>query len=212
MEVNNTDVFPGKLIEIDFENRQVEAIVIDPNGLGEGKPTVGLGLRMTERHMGIDHSVLSRWTSHSGADKICTTLKAPSGKAFPLVRIIDETNNEQLVIEASNWMDLAVDVLKKPGKLRKETQDKLIDFLAWFAAKGFYSGCYTKLLGVYTSSDDQSVSKLIQEKKQLEIELECLSNEYALLEHRYDRQRYTIDELQRDMSWHRSNSWGGADS
>lgn len=207
-----SNITRGKLIEIDFENRQVEAIVIDPDGLGQGKPTVGLGMRMTERHMGIDHSVLSRWTNHSGADKICTTLKTPSGKAFPLVQVIDEANNEQLVIEASKWMDLAVDVLKNPGKLRKETQHRLIDFLAWFASKGFYSSCYTRLLGVYTSSDDQLVSRLIQEKEQLEIELECLSNEYALLEHRYDRSLYTADELKRDMAWHRMNSWGSADS
>lgn len=43
-------------------------------------------------------------------------------------------------------------------------------------------------------------------------QLEQVSNDYALLEHSHDRQNYAIDELKRDMAWHRMNSWGGADN
>ena len=32
-------------------------------------------------------------------------------------------------------------------------------------------------------------------------------NDYALLEHKNDRDQYVIDELKRDMAWHRINSW-----
>lgn len=203
------EVFAGKLIEIDFEDRSVEAIVIDPNGLGIGSPSIGLGLRMTERHMGIDHSVLSRWTEKvGGVDNVCTTLKTPSGKTFPLVHLVDERRNEQLVIEASSWMDLAVDVLKRPGRVRKETQCKLIDFLAWYASKGFYASCYAHLFGAYTREDDSRVSELLIKNQELESQLESVCIEYALLEHQHDRQKYIIDELKRDMHWHRMNSWG----
>lgn len=38
-----------------------------------------------------------------------------------------------------------------------------------------------------------------------------LAIDHALLEHKSDRDQYLIDELQRDMEWHRSNSWGGRD-
>ena len=55
------------------------------------------------------------------------------------------------------------------------------------------------------------IKELAEALQLKDIELECLSNEYALLEHRYDRSLYTADELKRDMNWHRINSWGGAD-
>lgn len=52
--------------------------------------------------------------------------------------ILGEDNNEYLVVEASDWAALAIDVLKKPGKVKKPTQNKILDFLGWFAVKGFY--------------------------------------------------------------------------
>lgn len=202
------ELFAGKLIEVDFEDRQIEAIVIDPNGLGEGKPSIGLGLRMTERHMGIDHSVLSRWIQkEGGASTICTTLKTPSGKPFTLVQIVDENNNEQLAIEASDWMALASDVLKHPGRVKKETQHKLIDFMSWYAVKGFYASTYAQAFGAYTKDDDSLVSQLQNKIYQLQELTDTLSNELALSERLRDRQQYAIDELKRDMSWHRMNSW-----
>jgi hypothetical protein len=39
---------PGQRIKLTYESRDFEVIVIDPNGLGQGQPTVGLGLRMIE--------------------------------------------------------------------------------------------------------------------------------------------------------------------
>ena len=36
----------GDLIVVTYEDREFEAIVIDPDGLGEGEPSVGFGFRM----------------------------------------------------------------------------------------------------------------------------------------------------------------------
>ena len=44
-------------------------------------------------------------------------LKTPSGKAYSVSRIIGEDNNEYVVLEVSDWVALAIDVLKKPGKV-----------------------------------------------------------------------------------------------
>jgi hypothetical protein len=62
------------------------------------------------------------------------------------------------VLEVSDWVALASDVLKKPGKVSKPTQHKLIDFLAWFAVKGFYAEAYAELKGAYTEADSRAVS------------------------------------------------------
>lgn len=43
--------------------------------------------------------------------------------------------------------------------------------------------------------------------QQLEALTDELASELAISEYREDRQKYLIDELQRDMAWHRSNSW-----
>ena len=71
-------------------------------------------------------------------------------------------NNEYSVLEISDWVALAADVLKKPGKVRKPTQNSLIDFLSWFAVKGFYADAYAVLKGSYTEADSRSVSAWMQ--------------------------------------------------
>lgn len=209
------EVFTGKLIEVDFWGKSLEAIVIDPNGQAEGKPTIGMGFGMTERHMGIEQSTLSRWTQKDSFDtdasKICMSLKLPSGKRLTLMQITDEKNREQLVIEASDWSLMAADVLKKPGKLRAETKDRVIDFLAWFAVKGFYASCYSQLFGAYTAVDDATVGQLLKENALLKEELGDLTIEYARLEHRNDQLKYENDELAEIAQWRQQNSFTGRD-
>ena len=36
----------GSLTKLTYEGREFEAIVIDPDGLGKGQPSVGFGFRM----------------------------------------------------------------------------------------------------------------------------------------------------------------------
>jgi hypothetical protein len=210
------EVFTGKLIEVDLWGNSLEAIVIDPNGQGEGKPTIGMGFGMTERHMGIDQSTLSRWTEkgdlEADANNICMSLKLPSGRRLTLMQITDENNREQIVIEASDWSLMATDVLKKPGKLRLETKEKVIDFLAWFAVKGFYASCYSNLFGAYTAEDDNRISQLLTENQQLREEVSELVAENALLEYRTGQLMYERDELSNIAQWRQENSFTGRDS
>ena len=86
------------------------------------------------------------------------SLKLPSGNTFRVIQLLGLDNNEYLVLEVSDWVAVSADVLKKPGKVKKSTRDKIIDFLSWFAIKGFYADAYALLKGSYTEADSRSVS------------------------------------------------------
>ena len=73
-------------------------------------------------------------------------------------QIIGEDNNEYLVLEISQWVNLAADVIKKKGKVGKKAFNGLVDFLSWFAVKGFYADAYASLKGAFTEADSRSVS------------------------------------------------------
>jgi putative heme degradation protein len=86
---------------------------------------------MMDRYGGLPQSTSSQWIQPhpNNVDKL---LKLPSGKTVKVIQI-----NDFLVVEVSEWVAVASDVLKHPGKVRKPTRDGLIDFLSWFAVKGF---------------------------------------------------------------------------
>jgi hypothetical protein len=152
----------GQLIKLNFESREFEVIVIEPNGLGKNQPSVGFGFRMMERHGGLPQSTLTDWLIEGDRNNDIKSLKLPSGNLFRVTGILGEDNNEYLVVEASDWVALAIDVLKKPGKVKKSTQNKILDFLGWFAVKGFYADTYAVLKGSYTEADSRSVSVWMQ--------------------------------------------------
>jgi hypothetical protein len=131
-----------------------KAVIIDPNGLGEGRPTIGMGFRGMDRHIWIPRQTLSDRVSEIEGGKY---LKLPSGNTFGVSEIDAEDGNQYLLVEASDWVALARDWAKNPGKLRKPARDGLIDFLAWFAAEGVYAQAYTILKRVYTQEDDERV-------------------------------------------------------
>jgi hypothetical protein len=154
---------PGQLIKLEFEGREFEVIVIDPHGLGKDQPTVGFGFRMMHNHGGLPEPTLSNWlTKESGfegdSNKKVLSLEPPSGNRFRVIQILGLDKNEYSVVEASDWVALAIDVLKKPGKVQKATKDKLLDFLGWFAVKGFYADAYAILKGKYTPKDSRVLS------------------------------------------------------
>jgi len=132
----------GQLIPLRFKEREVTAIVIDPNGLGAGKPTIGLGFRGMDRHIGVPQQTLSDRVTEIEGIKY---LEVPSKSRFRVTEIPGEDGNLYLTIEAADWVALASDWAKEPGKLRKPARDGLIDFLAWFAAEGIYAQAYTLL-------------------------------------------------------------------
>jgi hypothetical protein len=151
----------GQLIKLNFEGREFEAIVIDPNGLGKNQPSIGFGFTMMERHGGLPQSTSSQWIEgHPNTENEC--LKLPSSNTYRVIQILGEDGNEYSVVEVSDWVAIAVDVNKKPGKVRKSTKDKLLDFLGWFAVKGFYADAYASLKGSYTEADSRAVSAWMQ--------------------------------------------------
>ena len=164
---NDNKIKKGQLITLNYEGREFEVIVIDPNGLGKNQPSVGFGFRLMEKYGGIPQQTLTNWaTEESGFEgdpnNVQKSLKLPSDKVFRVTQITGSDNNEYSVLEVSEWVALAADVLKKPGKVRKPAQNSLIDFLSWFAVKGFYADAYANLKGAYTEADSRAVSAWMQ--------------------------------------------------
>ena len=44
----------GQVIQVPFNQRVLDAIVIDPNGLAESQPSIGMGFRMMSKHGGTN--------------------------------------------------------------------------------------------------------------------------------------------------------------
>jgi len=153
----------GQLVSLNYEAREFEVIVIDPNGLGKNQPSIGFGFRMMERHAGLPEQTISNWVTEESGFKVDPNqatkyLKVPSGNAYRLTQIYGLDGKLYSVLEVSDWVALVVDVLDKPGKVRKATQRNLIKFLAWFAVKGLYADTYALLKGKYTEADSRTLS------------------------------------------------------
>lgn len=155
----------GQLIEISYEGREFDVIVIDPNGIGKGQPSIGFGFGMMERHAGLPTSTSNNWLQGvPNNEHEC--LKLPSGNTYRVSRIMGEDNNEYIVLEVSQWVSVAIDVIKKPGKVRKSTLHQILDFLGWFAVKGLYADAYTLLKSGYTEADSRAISAWLQARLQ----------------------------------------------
>lgn len=152
----------GSLTKLTYEGREFEAIVIDPDGLGSGQPSVGFGFRMAERNVGTPQSTLTDWVTGLGDNK---ALKLPSGKTFRVTDITGTDGNEYSVVEASDWFNLAVDLLINPGRTGKPLRTRLGDFLGWFAVKGFYAEAYVALKGVYDAKDSRATTKWMESRQ-----------------------------------------------
>lgn len=151
----------GDIIKVPYGDRIIEAIVIDPNGLAQGQPSIGMGFRKTHKHVGIPHSTLSRWVVQiDGVNR----LKLPSGKSFGVVQIDGSDGNQYAVVEVCDWMALASDLVKHPGKTRKQTVNQVVDFMAWFAVNGFYAEAYVMLNLVYGQRTQKALFKWKQER------------------------------------------------
>ena len=150
------NVKKGQLINLSFEGKEFEVIVIDPNGLGKNQPSVGFGFGMMERHGGLPDATANSWLEGLQETGI-EWLKVPSGNTYRVSRILGLDNNEYVVLEISDWVALSADVIKK-SKIKKPTKDRLVDFLSWFAVKGFYADAYAILKGSYTEADSRSIS------------------------------------------------------
>lgn len=154
----------GQLIPIKFKNREFTAVVIDPNGFGDNRPTIGVGYRTMSRYTDVPVNTLVQRvveiTPEEGDPNTAGKfLKLPSGKLFRVIQILANDGNTYQVIEAADWVDLASDWAKTPGKLRTKARNGLIDFLAWFAAEGLYAEAYTFLKQTYTREDSEHIQQ-----------------------------------------------------
>lgn len=164
---NSTMLETGQIIPLKYKSREFRAIVIDPDGLGYNKPTIGLGYRAMSRHTDVPLTTLvKRVIKLSGEEDeelaeqpAGRVLRLPSGSEFTVIEIKGKDNNVYQVIEASDWVDLARDWAKKPGKLGTKGKNGLIDFLAWFAAEGLYAEAYTFLKQTYTREDSERIQQ-----------------------------------------------------
>lgn len=152
----------GDRITLVYEGKEFDVIVIDPNGLGDGQPSVGFGFRMAEKYMGIPQSTLTDWATGSEDN---TGLKLPSGKTLRVTDITGGDGNFYRVIEASDWFSAAVDLLVNPGRTGKGLRTKLGDFIGWFAVKGFYAESYVAFKGVYTARDSRATTQWLESRQ-----------------------------------------------
>lgn len=64
----------GQVIKVPFNQKILDAIVIDPNGLAEAQPSIGMGFQMISKHEGIPAQTLSNWvTKELGVEGIPNT-------------------------------------------------------------------------------------------------------------------------------------------
>jgi hypothetical protein len=152
----------GDRVTLSYEGREFDVIVIDPDGLGEGQPSVGFGFRMAERYAGIPQPTISGWVIQKEGLK---ALQPPSGKEFRVIDILSDDGNTYSVVEASDWFSIAVDLLVNPGKTAKGLRAKLGDFISWFAVKGFYAESYVALKGVYTAKDSRATTQWLESRQ-----------------------------------------------
>jgi hypothetical protein len=154
----------GQVIPIKFKDREFRAVVIDPDGFGHNRPTIGVGYRAMSRHTDVPVNTLIQRVveipdEEGDPNKAGKFLKLPSGKLFRVIQILGNDGNTYQVIEAADWVDLASDWAKYPGKLRAKARNGLIDFLAWFAAEGLYAEAYTFLKQTYTREDSERIQQ-----------------------------------------------------
>lgn len=150
----------GQKITVVYEDREFEVIVIDPNGLGDGQPSLGFGLSMMDNHAGLPQSTSSGWIKESHRATAEKCLEAPTGKVFKVIEVIGLDGNQYSVLEISDCVSVIGEALKAKGKRKvsDSTKEKLVDFLTWFATKSLYAEAYVALKGTYTARDSRSVS------------------------------------------------------
>lgn len=212
-------VFSGQLSTISYKDKHIEIVVLDPDAYGENKPSIGLSLGMTEKYVGIPKQTLSGWIDKTaGHPKTLAvrgfegvrevqayTLFTPSKMAISVYEVEDERGNTQVVIEASDWTELAGEVAENPHRVKEATRKEAIRFLRWYAAKGLYSSAYAQLFGVYTAEDDDALTarlnQLEAENQMLREAYSALAAEQAYLEHRHNQLLYEADELRTIAQW-----------
>jgi hypothetical protein len=150
----------GQPLLIPYQSRELTAVVINPNGVRTGKPTIGFTLPILEELLEIPKLSLSSWEIET---KEGFALRLPSGKTFPVCKLQDGKEKTISSVEASDCKAIAADLVKHPekGKAKKT----VIDFLVWFEVDGFYGRAYCSIERVYTDTDSLILQKWKEERE-----------------------------------------------
>ena len=113
----------GQVIPLKFKDREFRAVIIDPDGFGYNRPTIGVGYRSMSRHTDVPvNTIIQRVVDIAPEEGDPNTggkfLKLPSGRLFRVIQILGNDGNEYSVIEVADWVDIVSDWAKNPGKLR----------------------------------------------------------------------------------------------
>lgn len=171
----------GECILIPYKSCELRAVILNPNGLGNNKPTLGLELSIIDDLMGIPGKYLANWMIETEEGYF---LKLPSGNVFKLISVNGNERNSIKVVEASDCVGIAKDLLKYPGVLKKTKTSSIIDFLPWFHVDGFYAQAYSLINRVYSDRDSQ---KLQYWKQNRQLGIPC-RKDYSSYIHSQDRQ------------------------
>lgn len=117
---------------------------------------------MAERHIGLPQPTLTQRVIQIAGGE---AFKAPSGKAFRVIQIQGADGNDYKVIEVADWVELSMDILLNPGKMRKPTREKIGAFLIWFAIKGFYAEANVALKGVYSGKSSRATTRWLMQRQ-----------------------------------------------
>jgi len=146
----------GQKIPVVLDRLRIEAIVIDPNGLGQNQPSLGLEFRTLMKYYLLPFHIHFNWTK--GVDK--EWIELLSGNVAKVLKINELDGNETLAVEACEWILLSDEYkeeLKNGGIATEESQqrDGRIDIVF-----RFYKDAYGRS-GGYTDDDLYSVSDWI---------------------------------------------------
>jgi len=175
------DLRQGKRLNMTYKNRTFEAIIINPHAFGHDKPSIGLNFRMAEKYTGLTYKKLTQWTkktrdqnpSDFASTDVVQYFELPNNNNRFAIHYLpfDEdyyklgygnlTINHHNVIEVSDFIDLCFELLTV-RRLPNGTQEKMKDFLKWFAIEGFYAQAYTVIRGVYTKADSEQLHQWLE--------------------------------------------------
>jgi hypothetical protein len=102
---NSTEYRANQIVPLRYKRREIKSIIIDPNGLGPDKPSIGMGFRGMDRQIGISRQTLSDRVSEIEEEKY---LELSSGSTFRVMQIDIEETCPLWIISGSSVSPLAI--------------------------------------------------------------------------------------------------------
>ena len=105
MSQNSSEVrlMQGQEIPVLFRTQIIEAIVINPHGLREKRPGLGIDLRTMAKYGLLPQETFAKWLESTGKG----ILELPSGNIAKVLKITGLDGKENFLIEACEWILLS---------------------------------------------------------------------------------------------------------